>query len=416
MSNKTIEPFWERLPAIARYPLREGALYTIIALTACSLLQYLPDVLGMLFILVLLVARYKYAFEILRHTANGHLDPPEQALGADNRAVWSYLFAMLGGFALIQFSFWYFGVAAGYGVWLLLTVIQPAVAMSLAMDGSLVHALNPGTWGAVIARVGGPYLAVVALLFVFEISVSNAVGLISYVLPTFLSSLIATAFMLWGLFATYHLMGYLILQYHEALGFDPDSIDGGSALPPDRDQTLLDAATQLVQDGDTDTAVARLREEIRSRAVSSAVHQLYRRLLKSAGDKAGLAAHGRQFIGQLLAENDERTALAVARESLEAEPLFKPLLCEHATRLAAAAERQGQSALAVQLNEIAFKGFPKEPAAIDAGIQAAHTMSERQGRDTDARALLLAARERGPSPEQAERIDAMLALLDSVGG
>ena len=106
----------------------------------------------------------------------------------------------------------------------------------------------------------------------------------------------------------------------------------------------------------------------------------------------------------------------MARESLEAEPLFRPLLCEHATRLAAAAERSGQSALAVQLNEVAFHGFTKESTAVDAGIRAAQLMSERQGRDAEARQLLLAARERQPTPEQAAQIDSTLALLDSIAG
>jgi len=415
MRTTTIEPFWQRLPAIAGYPLREGALYTIIALVAFSLFEYIPGI-GWIISIVLWVAGYKYAFEILRHTANGNLAPPEQALGTDNREVWSYLILTIGGWALLILSYWLFGPVLGFAVATLLLLVQPVVAMSLAMDGSLQQAANPAHWMAVISRIGAPYLALVALLFVFQISARNAAALMAGIMPGLIASLLAYALALWGLFATFHLMGYLILQYHEALGFDPDSIEGGAALPPDRDQTLLDAVTQLVQDGDTDTAVARLREEIRSRAVSPAVHQLYRRLLKSAGDSAALAAHGRQFIGQLLAENDERTALNVARESLDAEPLFRPLLCEHATRLAAAAERMGQSALAVQLYEVAFSGFPKEPAAIDAGIRAAQLMSERQGRDVEARALLLAARERNPTPEQAEGIEVALDLLGQVGG
>ncbi|MEZ5484545.1 MAG: hypothetical protein R3F01_05230 [Lysobacteraceae bacterium] len=416
MSKTTIEPFWQRLPAIARYPLREGALYTIIALVAFSLLMNLPSILGFIIWVLFWIAAYKYAFEILRATANGYMDPPEQGLGDDAGEVWRYLGMQIVMILIVAASFFLLGVVPGIIMLTLMIIIQPAAIMSLAMDGAVFHALNPGTWGAIISRVGGAYFALVALLFVFQISAANASALLSAILPPFLSGLLVYAVALWGLFATFHLMGYLILQYHEALGFEPGSIDGGPALPPDRDQVLLDSVTGLVQEGDTDAAMARLREEIRSRSVSPAVHQLYRRLLQSAGDKAGLAAHGRQFIGQLLAENDERTALAVARESMEAGPLFKPLLCEHATRLAAVAERTGQSALAVQLYELAFNGFPKEPAAIDAGVKAAKLMSERQGRDAEARQLLLAARERNPNPQQAAQIDRTLALLDSIGG
>src|SRR5690606_14669273 len=115
MRTTTIEPFWQRLPAIAGYPLREGALYTIIALVAFSLFEYIPGI-GWIISIVLWVAGYKYAFEILRHTANGNLAPPEQALGTDNREVWSYLILTIGGWALLILSFWLFGPVLGFAV------------------------------------------------------------------------------------------------------------------------------------------------------------------------------------------------------------------------------------------------------------------------------------------------------------
>ncbi|MFV0477533.1 MAG: hypothetical protein ACK5ME_06860 [Parahaliea sp.] len=415
MSKTTIEPFWQRLPVIARYPLRDAALYTTIALVVFSLLINLPGVLGLIISVLFWISAYKYAFEILRATANGRMDPPEQRLRSDNDEIWSYLGMQIMMLLMVAGSFTLLGNVPGIITMTLIIIIQPAATMSLVMDGSILHALNPGTWGGIISRVGAPYLALVVLLFVFQSTATNANTLLSAILPPFLGGLLVCAVTLWGLFATFHLMGYLILQYHEMLGFVPDSIGGGSKQPPDYDQALLDAVEQQVQEGDTDTAMKQLHAEIRSRLVSPAVHQLYRRLLKSADDNEGLAAHGRQFIGQLLADNDERTALIVARESLETGPLFKLALCEHATRLAGAAERTGQSALAVQLNELAFNTFSKEAAAVGAGIRAAQLMSERQGRDAEARELLLAARERRPTPEQRAQIDRTLVLLERMG-
>ena len=61
---------------------------------------------------------------------------------------------------------------------------------------------------------------------------------------------------------------------------------GVRALPKmeDKDAALLEHAEARVREGRTDEAIVHLREEIRSRAVTPAVHELYRRLLRQASD------------------------------------------------------------------------------------------------------------------------------------
>src|SRR5690606_7569288 len=101
-------------------------------------------------------------------------------------------------------------------------IAQPGATISLAIDGSLPHALNPGTWFSIMGRIGWPYFAVVVLLFVFQASAANAEALLERVLPSALAGILSMAVTLWGLFATFRLMGYMVLQYHEALGWHPE--------------------------------------------------------------------------------------------------------------------------------------------------------------------------------------------------
>ncbi|MCC4616631.1 hypothetical protein LL972_11580, partial [Xanthomonas campestris pv. asclepiadis] len=80
-------PFWTRIPAIASYPLRGSALYALIALTLCSALLVLPGILKVMVAGVLGMATYTYAFDILRHTADGQADAPRLGYNSFDSAV-----------------------------------------------------------------------------------------------------------------------------------------------------------------------------------------------------------------------------------------------------------------------------------------------------------------------------------------
>ena len=71
-----IVPFWNRLREITLYPAHPHALLTIGVLAVCHLAGYFPGV-GFILDLLVWIALYKYAFECLRATANGRLEPPE---------------------------------------------------------------------------------------------------------------------------------------------------------------------------------------------------------------------------------------------------------------------------------------------------------------------------------------------------
>ena len=57
--------------------------------------------------------------------------------------------------------------------------------------------------------------------------------------------------------------------------------------------------------------------------------------------------HARQFLHQLMMEKQDRKAIALLREGLDADPAFVPLLPEHGARLAEQARMGGQAQLAV---------------------------------------------------------------------
>jgi hypothetical protein len=408
-TRSAIQPFWQRLRAIALYPFQGAALVTILVLVlGMSLLGWLP-VLGFIIVIVCWLAAYKYAFEILQETAHGKLEPPERVLQIEGSLVFQYIGLQI---VLLITPLIVMVKAPALGLLLLVgaVLVQPVATMVLAMSESLVHALSPGRWLAVIARIGWPYLAVVGLLFVIQVSATNAGALLAQVLPLMVANPLVNAFSLWGLFATFHLMGYLIYQYHQALGFDPHAVVGAPAPLRNRDQDLLDQAGAQIQAGEPAQAMALLREDMRERAVSPEVHELYRRLLRQAGDQAALIEHGRLFLHLLLLEKQERRALGLARECLDLDADFTTPEPEDGARLAERAALAGQSTLAVDLLRAAVRKHPRNPHMPAWSLRAADLMLRQPGTEAEARALLQGATERADDGTR-QRIEQLMATL-----
>ncbi|WP_454830274.1 tetratricopeptide repeat protein [Pseudoxanthomonas wuyuanensis] len=404
------EPFWQRLRTIAFYPLRGPALYSMIALTLCSLLTIVP-VVGWIVGILTWLAAYKYSFDILRHTADGHMDSPEHALGTGDGTVLRLLALIILLAVAVVLVTVFAGPVAGLLALLLVVFLQPGCVISLAMDGSLRQAANPATSLTLALRIGWPYLAAFGLLFVIQASALTASRWVHQFLPPFVGDLAVTMVTLWGLFAAFHLMGYLVYQYHEELGYEPGSHYERLPERHDPDQRLLDEAGHFVREGQADTALEILRAEVRSRLVGLPVLELYQRLLRNGGRKAELHEHTRQYIARLLAEKQGQRALGLLREALDADSAFVPLLPEQGEELAERARLAGQFQLTTDTLRAMIQAWPKSPAAAKWSLDAALLLAERFGRDDEARQLLEQALARCEDEEQRGKLETALKAL-----
>ncbi|MXV09126.1 MULTISPECIES: DUF4013 domain-containing protein [unclassified Xanthomonas] len=408
--RSTPEPFWARTRAIALYPLRGGALYALIALTLCSLLGMLPGI-GWILGIVTTLAIYKYAFEILRHTADGYLDAPERGFDVGDGVVVRLLaLVILLGVAVFA-ALLLTGPVGGLLMLLAVVLLQPGFLISLAMDGSLRRALNPAVSIGLALRIGWPYLAAFGLLFVIQASALGAATWLQRALPPLVADLAVTVVTIWGLFAAFHLMGYLVYQYHAVLGYEPAADAATAFARHDPDQRVLDEAEHLVRDGHTEDALQVLRSEVRTRAVSLGVHELYQRLLRGSARHDERREHTRQYMHRLLQEKQERRALALQREALDADADFVPLLPEQATLLAERAQLAGQFRLAADGLQAALRAWPTAPERSTWSLQAALLLGERFGEDAQARRLLEDALTRCDDDVQRGKLQAALRAV-----
>ena len=219
-TKETIQPFWERMPQTFAYGFNGAAIAVVAGFAIVSVLgSYLPGLLSLAVWVFCLMAVYKFSYEVLVWTAKGHLAPPDgYALGVSDSVFWQQLLMW---FVLYGALFWLSRIVP-FPLWLVLlglvVLATPVMIMILAIDQNIGAALNPASWFAVMGRVGIPYLLLVIFLFLMIISRQYAGSWLGF-LPPFLGRLVAEMVGNYFMVIMFHMMGYVVYQYHEKLGF-----------------------------------------------------------------------------------------------------------------------------------------------------------------------------------------------------
>lgn len=409
-----IVPFWERLPSIMLYPAHASAMATIVLLALGRLIFLLPFV-SIIAQLLLVVAMYKYCFECLRSSADGYVEPPGMGSSDGSSLGWKLigLILILMVVALIVMA--KLGPGAGVILLLFLGIALPGAIMTLAMEESLVEALNPLKWIAIMTGVGWPYLAVVGLCLVIAFSEGYATQAVHSLLPLPVALVVIGIISNYALVMTFHLMGYLLYQYHEELGFVP------AATPLERPvanvdpmHAALDEVGALVRDGKLEEATERTRALLRGHGAGQAVHAQYRKLLRAAGNKSELLEHGRDFIVSLIDREDDRAAVELLRECQAIDPSFAPPTALQVTKLAHMASRQNQPQAALLLVKDFHERFPNSQYVAANYLLAAELLHEHAGKDEEACALLQYLKQTVPNDPLMAEIDAKLQAIERM--
>jgi hypothetical protein len=377
-------PFGERLAAGFGYPLRGAGLATCTALALAHYASYLPAI-GMLANLLVWAATWRYAADCMQHTANGYANPPDVGVDEAGAAGWALTLIHLVAGALFIAC----GILAPATLWLLVPVLVlalPAIDMSLAFEGNVLHALNPATWARIAHGFGGAYFVPVAINLLLGALIAVAT-LTSSLLPHFLALPLFGFAYTWLIVLAFHLMGVLIHQRHERFGLEPEAPKLAKAIGQDEDSRLLDAARALADD-DPVAALHQLAERLRHRTAPASVHQLYRELLRRQGLRDDLLVHGQIWIAALIAQNEARRALGVLQECCTIDPTFIPDDPRTCGELADLAARLGMERLAIHLGRGYLAHWPRDERAPHYGLLVARLLGTQAERRTEAIVLL----------------------------
>ena len=415
IEHPEIQPFWFKLNDVWRYPAKPASLMVIgIGAMLSLVVAYLPfGPFRIFFDLAVISYVYKYGAEVLMHTARGNTDEaPERVTVVEENQGWQQirLFVSMYAVALVAFLYAPFWLAVIVGVFLVTG--YPAASIMVAIEGSVLGSLNPLRWLDAITRIGWPYVAVVLLSICFVYSKFYLNNLLTFLwgpLVVLLTSAVSFYFAVMSFF----LLGYLVYQFHEVLGFElavQQKQLPRTHIKLDPDQSVIDACEALVVQGKLAEAAAQLRNLISARGATAMVHGRYRKILQINQDTAGLLEHGATWLSVLLAQEKMPEAIAIYQECLALDPAFTPRVPEEFAILATALSLV-EPKLAISLLQNFCRQYPKSKIVPRNLLLAAKILAERLNDMAGAKKLVQQLQHKFPESVHVEAINEYGVLL-----
>jgi tetratricopeptide (TPR) repeat protein len=269
---------------------------------------------------------------------------------------------------------------------------------------------------ALAMRIGPAYL----LLFLFVQLLSGAGGQLAQILAGLVPAWAAAGALAFGFMymhlVTFHLLGYVIYQYHEELGFEVDvrqDQSGGEAARPAADpgQSVLGQVDVLLKEGRLDRAEALLREQIDADPTDLGVWQRYYRVLEARGDDQRLLHESKDYISALLLAGRAGPALEVAEQAMARDPSFRPAKAEQVYQLARTAREANRPKVALRLMNGFGRHHPDHPDLPHVSVLSARVLSEDLRQDAKARPILEALLKRFPDHPAADEAQRLLQVI-----
>jgi hypothetical protein len=363
-STARVPPFWTRIPRFFLYPFYPAALVMLFAVAFLTAL--LPGgFLGLLGGVLVFAVYIKYAFWILEYTAQGHLKPPsfsaEFLFGDYSVLLKQIAIYLLAGGLFIGVT-QVFGVVLGIVFALLALLALPASIMVLATTESLTRAINPGVLWALIRAVGWPYLILYGFLFLLSISNEAANQFLTERAGARELAFVLTLASSYFTFIMYNMMGYVIFQYHEALGFelaeDADAAPGVVAAPVYEGMELVE---RFVAEEKFAAAIEQMRSIVRSHPGDVDLLVRFHRLMRLNADAAQFDQFGPDLIQRLLDANRNKEASEVYLDCVKMDPSFKPEARDHYLPLALSLRAYDHKAQAIGLLNGFHRSYPDDP-------------------------------------------------------
>ncbi|WP_336365624.1 hypothetical protein [Marinobacter sp. C2H3] len=372
-----VVPFWQRIGAFFRYPFHADPLIVIAICTFVPMIA--PGGLaGIALALVLVLALVKYTYEVINYTAEGHLKPPPISAaftgsGFDIAVLQVLVFILMG--ALV-------GVAERFGGPLLMgltvalvVLALPASIMILAMERSVKSAVNPAHLVSLISRIGWPYFLLYGYLVLVVLASGAAQDLALTHFPMWLSQPLAGFLNSTFTLILFHMLGYLLFQYQEELGFAADLQD--DAAPTERDRSLrFDADLDMnLKDGHYDRVQSMLKEALKRQPDNPVRIGQLATLLLARNDRSELYRYHPRILGWLADRNDGVRMDELLTLLREADPAFRLEDPELAVRCARALYQAGAFKSALRLLQDFHKRFPDSDQLAPAYLLAAQVLA-----------------------------------------
>ena len=328
-----ITPFWQRIPKFFAYPANsQSVIFSAVTAFFLSFAVF-GGIMSIVVTLMLALGFIRYSLLVLETTADGGDKAPavtlDTIMAGKTLAVKLLATYIVFGYAVYK-ALVFAGPVGGIAVGLFILMCLPASTMVVAVEQSFRQAVNPIVLINVIRAIGGPYL----LLYAFLILLSACQGVISAVIGSFDTFLLAPVQNFIGLYFTlimYNMMGYVIFQYHEALGHnvrlevDKEYGNGKPAgKKPVSANPVIQEAEVLIKEGQIDEAIKRLKVAANQTGATNELHEYLHRILFAANKPEMMVAHAKDYLNILLNENKTREAAQLIIDCFKFKETLRP--------------------------------------------------------------------------------------------
>ena len=417
-----IDPFWSRLPRMFTYPMYPQPLILsiIVAVATLFLIGSGPIaslLLGIVFLIVL-----KYSFESLKATSTGNLKPPPlnaKVIFGDFLPVikQSVIYFLIGLVSVIVSR--NLGETAQEVFEYLALFFIPSMIILIVTTERLFHSINPVVFIGLAVRIGGAYFLMVFFLGLLKNAPTFlVVYLVKFVPRELLIMLFGFAASFYTILS-YHLMGYVILQYHEKIGFQVDfkdfkdpTLEDYEPQKSNPDAAILTKVAPLITEGNLDEAIALIMQMTRQQPIAGIeLSERYYNLLKMRNRTAEQLQHGLTHLDLLTEQNQKNKALAVFTECRTASAKFLPS-ANALFKLGGWLNESGKTKAAVAVYNTLAKSYPDNPLVPKAYFRIAQIFHDRlMNKDQAKKALDLLLR-RYPNHDIVTQAQSFMARIE----
>jgi tetratricopeptide (TPR) repeat protein len=416
-----IEPFWNRMPRIFSYPISVPSLILMAVLALATMFFSGPGLFSSLMKGVMWLVLIKYSFESLKATAGGNLKPPPvnaQTISDDFHQVFKQFVIYIAIFLAFGWISFHAGLLIGFAFLMAALFFVPSMIILLVTTGGLLHALNPVMFVGLTLRIGWAYLLMYFFLFLLGSAPAYLFQFLIKFLPAELHLLLYGFAESFYTIVSYHLMGYVILQYHDKIGYkvafedfnDPDS-EEYKPKEVDPDEDVLREVAPLIQEGRLDEAISVIQKMTLNQGIKAInLSDRYYTLLKMKKRRAEMLEHGVSHLDKLAAENQKNKALAVFSECRKMDAGFLPTACA-LFKLAGWLNETGKTQAAVSVYNLLVKSYPQHPMVPKAYFRIAQLFHDGLMKTDKAKKILSALQMKYPEHEIMPHVENFLARL-----
>ncbi|MEJ2286268.1 MAG: tetratricopeptide repeat protein [Desulfobacterales bacterium] len=288
----------------------------------------------------------------------------------------------------------------------------------LVTTGSLINALNPVMFVGLTFRIGWAYLLMYFFLFLLGSAPAYLFQFLIKFLPGELHLLLYGFAESFYTIVSYHLMGYVILQYHDRIGYqvnfedfkDPNAEDY-KPREIDPDENVLKEVVPLIQEGKLDQAIAMIQKMTLHQGIKGInLSERYYTLLKMQKRKKDLLEHAVNHLDRLTQQKQKNKALAVFSECRKMDPAFLPT-ADALFQLAGWFNESGKTQAAVSIYNLLVKSYPRHPSVPKAYFRIAQLFHDGLMKTDKAKKILSALQMKYPQHEIMPHVENFLARL-----